>query len=393
MNGSPRVTIEPPQASKSASGATNKSTNPGTSKKKPTAQSQKSRPLTRSHKKDSLVDGDDSDDDTDDSEEEEEEEGPPSKKKSRVTPTEKELWEEGYENYRMFDKPDSDDSEEGGLPSKTRRISPRTRSVTRKGLATQDTQLSEEGELEEEDTATKERRFYDMLVLSIISSNEVRIGSKIHKLQEPITYDNMSQDVNEQVQVQGLHTFDITLTTKTQSYPDHGIYFILLQTIGGKWKILYGMSKGNTYKNDAGLFQRIKEHMADADVLGEVITFFIPKTVVRNVETMVKMSMLDLRPLLSCGTEIAVFDTREAALLCLSTWANILPNFDRGSTSASIPANYNDLEGVQLTIDNYKDEEHKERRTAATSILPAGLEVIQEYYKEKRGKYVLVLCV
>ena len=239
----------------------------------------------------------------------------------------------------------------------------------------------------------RKTKIRNALSIAIISDDTLRIGSKIHKLQESISYDNMSQDTNEQVQVQGLHTFDITLTTKTQSYPDHGIYFILLQTIGGKWKILYGMSKGNTYKNDAGLFQRIKAHMADADVLGEVITFYIPKVVVKDVETMVKMSMLDLRPLLSCGTEIAVFDTREAALLCLSTWANILPNLDRGSTSASIPANYNDLEGVQLTIDDYKDEEHKERRTAATSILPAGPEVIQEYYKEKRGKYVLVLCV
>ena len=240
----------------------------------------------------------------------------------------------------------------------------------------------------------RKTKFRNALSIAIISDDTLRIGSKIHKLQTPITYDNMSQDINDQVQVPGLHTFDITLTTKTQSYPDHGIYFILLQTIGGKWKILYGMSKGSTYKNNNdGLFLRIKTHMADVDVLGEVITFYIPKTVVKDVETMVKMSMLDLRPLLSCGTEIAVFDTREAALLCLSTWANILPNLDRGSTSASIPANYNDLEGVQLTIDDYKDEEHKERRTAATSILPAGPEVIQEYYKEKRGKYVLVLCV
>ena len=95
------------------------------------------------------------------------------------------------------------------------------------------------------------------------------------------------------------------------------------------------------------------------------------------------MSLLDLRPKLSRGTEIAEFDSREKALLCLSTCQGYLTNF---TSSSSIPANYNNPDGPKLTVKNYKDDEHKERRTSATYHSTSGAELWNEYRRQKRGK-------
>ena len=135
---------------------------------------------------------------------------------------------------------------------------------------------------------------------------------------------------------------------------------------------------------------RIRDHMSLHNILGEVLTVSIPQRYVAACEHMLKMSLLDLRPKLSRGTEIAEFDSREKALLCISTYQGYLTNF---TSSSYIPANYNNLDGPKLTVTNYKDDEHKERRVAAQKLNFSGIELTQAYLKEKRGKYVLVLCV
>lgn len=252
---------------------------------------------------------------------------------------------------------------------------PRTRSVARNELATQDTQLS--------DAAIEERKFYDMLLLQIISSTEVRIGNTVFKLDKPITRDIMAPNADEQTP-QGLDFFDINSTTNSSLYPNIGIYFILLQTIGGKWKILYGKSEGN--KDKDGLYQRICDHMSLQDVLGEVLTVSIPQVHVAACETMLKMSLLDLRPPTSRGTEIAVFNNRGEALRCISTYQGCLSKFTKRS---SIPANYKDIEGSGvLTLQNYKSGEvNNARFKAALKRLPSGFDLLNESRRQKRGKF------
>ena len=193
----------------------------------------------------------------------------------------------------------------------------------------------------------------------------------------------MAPNADEQAP-QGLDFFDINWTSNSSPYPPIGIYFILLQTVGGKWKILYGKSEGQ--ETGEGLYKRIRDHMSDSDVLGEVLAFAIPKTYVSACEDMLKMSLLDLRPPTSRGTEIAVYNNREEALRCLSTYQGYLTKF---TSRSSIPANYKDLEGSgMLTLTNYKKGEvNNARYRASLKCLPHGVDLLNESRRQKRGKF------
>ena len=129
---------------------------------------------------------------------------------------------------------------------------------------------------------------------------------------------------------------------------------------GGKWKVLYGVSDGKVLTE--GLqYKRIKARLAQHEQVGEVFIVKKGNTCgnLMSIEAMVKMSSLEMRPKDSCGTEIALFDSRADAIKFIKYFSSQVQ--EKNPSKVRVHVSYADPKKGSLSLDNYKSEENKKR--------------------------------
>ena len=109
------------------------------------------------------------------------------------------------------------------------------------------------------------------------------------------------------------------------------------------------------------------------------------------LEAMMKMSLLEMRPKGSCGTEIALFDSRVAAIKCIKYFSSELQ--EKNPSEVRVRVSYADPSKGSLSLNNYNSGENKKRYNESRVINKSEISRRMNEWSAIRGKLAYVYII